>query len=145
MLTSDNTTTLFDDYNTKIIPTSQALISKAVFNSEELSSALCNLINDASEHPLLKAFFAELNDRYNTTTPSDRVAMSNYFKLQRNTLDMKLVRGDVDDWTNCVNDIDIPFKQLRNTVLGNLTSFKDMMNNVESFLHTTRHDWTGVF
>ena len=141
MLTSDKSTKLFDDYNTKIIPKSHALISKAAFNSEELSSVLCNMIIDASKDPLLKAFFAKLYDRYNTTAPSDRIVMSDYFKLRRNTLDMKLVRGDiVSGWKACVTDLDIPLKQLRNTILGNLTSFKDMMNNVESFLQTTRLD-----
>ena len=140
MLMSGKTGKLFDDYTTKVMPTSTALISKAAFNVQELSSVLCSMIIDASEDPLLKAFFAELYDRYNTTTPSDRIAMSNYFKLERNTLDLKLVRGDVDGWSKCTDDLDIPLKQLRNTILGNLTSFKDMMNNVESFLQTTRLD-----
>ena len=66
--------------------------------------------------------------------------MSDYFKLERNRLDMKLVRGDVDDWKEYVNELDIPLRQLRNMILGNLTSVKDMTNNVEYFLQTTRLD-----
>ena len=53
MLMSDKA---FDDYNTKVIPTLQALISKVAFNSEVLINVLCDMIFDASEDPLLKAF-----------------------------------------------------------------------------------------
>ena len=140
MLTASRTVDLFEHYSTDVIPTSQALIRKASFNSEELRCMFCEMFFNAKQDPLLKAFFSKLYDHYNKTTPSDRITMSDYFKLERSRLDMKLVRGDAYDWGECYRDLDIPLKQLRNTILGNVTYFKDMMNNAESFLQTTRLD-----
>ena len=140
MLTSDRITKLFDDYHAVLIPSLQTLINKGAFNSEALIRVFCQMLLDAKQDPLLKAFLAELYDLYKKTTHSDRITMSDYFKIEEDTLRMMLVRGDVNGWKNCFNDLDIPLKQLRSALLGNLTYLKAMVNNAVSFLQKTRLD-----
>ena len=137
---ANGTMKLFQEYNTNTIPTSQAFIRKGYFNSVEIINVFCNMLFDAKQDPLLKAFLAELYDRYKKTTHSDRITMSDYFKIEEDNLCMVFVRGAANSLLHCLSDHEVPLKQLRPTLLGNLIYFKDMMNNVESFLQTTRLD-----
>ena len=86
----------FEDYITNLIPTSQAFLREASFNTEEIISMFCKMLMDAKQDPLLKAFIAKLYDHYNSTTHSDRIALFDYLKIIENTLPMKLVRSEVN-------------------------------------------------
>ena len=88
------------------------------------------------------AFFAKLYDQYNNSTPSDRIALSDYFHLSTDysSLALKLVCGEVDNTSICVTEIEVPLEDVKYTLLRNLTSFKDMLNDAKSILETTRLD-----
>ena len=140
MLTADSIKEQFENYITNFIPTSQELIRKLWFDSKDLNGLNCKMCVDATREPLLKAFFAKLYDQYNKSIPSDRIALSDYFQLKTDysSLAMKLVRDEVDNTSICVTEIEVPLENVKYTLLRNLTSFKDMLNNAKSILDTTR-------
>ena len=142
LLTADGIKEQFENYITNFIPTSQELIRKLWFDSKDLNGLNCKMCVDATRNHLLKAFFAKLYDQYNNSTPSDRIALSDYFHLSTDysSLALKLVRGEVDNTSICVTEIEVPLEDVKYTLLRNLTSFKDMLNDAKSILETTRLD-----
>ena len=140
MLTNDGVKKIVDEYITDYFPTTQIWLRQLLFDFTDLTQLHCKMYTRAISDPLLKAFYAKLYDHYKKTNDWERSAMKTYFHFFNDkTLCSKLVTGTFIRGGTCIGAYRRRLKPFKDSIiLPKVTLFKESIDRLEYFLHTTR-------
>ena len=140
MFTNKEGKKLVEQYIRYFFPPIQNRIRKMLYDFTDVTQLHCEMYVRAISDPLLKAFYFKVYDHYKATNISERDAMQTYFNfVNDSTLSSMLVRGTVIDVRTCFNyHADILQSVKYNTLLPEVTLFKDSMDKMESLVQTAR-------